>query len=537
MSNLVGCRLGDYQVMRRLGSGGMADVYAARQSSLQRDVALKVLRSVTPGDEESLKRFRREARAAARLNHPSIVQVFDFGESEGVHYIAQELVDGINLKQALDREGPFSIEQAVAVLQSVGGALENAHQSGVTHRDIKPENIMRGSNNVMKVTDFGLARMLTQMDASTANLTRAGLTLGTPRYMSPEQIQGGNVDARSDLYSLGVTMYHLLTGDPPYVAEEPLALAFKHLHETPRPLDHARGAADLPAWLVSLVMCCLQKNPQSRFDTASDLLRIVEAHTSAGLSVSLPEVSASNETANEKPAELIGFSSSEAGHKTSQEMEIAVASSASELRISSATLELQRVTDAIGGRRVADRRRRRVFQLVVLMASALSGVGAAVAAVWLKPESIGQELRGPLVTQAESIQQQYLIALTRDDIPAWRAVLAFPAPPGMPRSEYADKSRLQLARLLIEQHDYDAASDVLDELQQSGSVKRLYLLLALVHRHRIATETQNTREASRLKTQISDRLRELNVDHPAAGEMFRRVVPQSEQLSLGLLDT
>ena len=227
--SLIGTRLGNYQIMRKLGRGGMADVYAARQLSLGRDVALKVLRSDFARDKDYVQRFRREARAAAKLNHPNIVQVIEVGNVESLHYIAQELIDGENLRQRLDREGAISPADAVEVLVGVASALEVASEAGITHRDIKPENIIRSSRGMMKVADFGLARLGADVAATQSNLTQAGLTLGTPRYMSPEQVPGpGRGRAISDLYSLGVSMYHLLAGRPPFEADDPLALAVLH---------------------------------------------------------------------------------------------------------------------------------------------------------------------------------------------------------------------------------------------------------------------------------------------------------------------
>ena len=235
--SLIGTRLGDFQIMRKLGRGGMADVYAARQLSLGRDVALKVLRTDYARDKDYVERFRREARAAAKLNHPNIVQVYEVGTVDSQHYISQELIEGDNLRQRLDRYGAITAEEAVEVLVGVAAALEVASEAGITHRDIKPENIMRSTRGIIKVADFGLARLGADVATSQASLTQAGLTLGTPRYMSPEQVQGKSVDARSDLYSLGVSMYHLLAGRPPFEADDPLALALMHLHETPMPLD------------------------------------------------------------------------------------------------------------------------------------------------------------------------------------------------------------------------------------------------------------------------------------------------------------
>ncbi len=168
--SLIGTRLGDYQVMRKLGRGGMADVYAARQISLGRDVALKVLRSEHAGDKDYVERFRREARAAAKLNHPNIVQVFEVGNVDSQHYIAQELVEGENLRERLDRYGAIDAELAIEVLIGVASALKVATEAGITHRDIKPENIMQSSSGIIKVADFGLARFGADVDVTGGSL-------------------------------------------------------------------------------------------------------------------------------------------------------------------------------------------------------------------------------------------------------------------------------------------------------------------------------------------------------------------------------
>ena len=510
MSKLVGCRVGDYQVLRHLGQGGMADVYAARHLNLKRDVALKVLREDQPHNDDALKRFRREAQAAARLNHPSIVQIYEIGESDGKHFIAQELIDGINLRQSLDRNGTLNTEQACKLLCSACEALHAAHVEGITHRDIKPENIMRRSDDVYKVTDFGLARMLTRVDSSTANLTRDGLTLGTPRYMSPEQIQGQKVDARSDLYSLGVTLYHLLAGSPPFTADEPLALAVAHLHETPEPLDHARGQSDLPAWLVSTVMQLLQKDPSARFQSASEVLQIAQHHIQPireASAVSSAETVQSDTATTFSPTVTI----SDVLEPT--------------LGISATTLQLQRVTDAIAKQRQR-RWRDRVLLGICLVTSSLVGLAAARP---FSRTSIETALRGPIVQRADSVEQQYLVALTRDDEPAWQAVETYFGDQNDPMTvDYRLKAKLQLARMHINQKQFTDAGHLLDEIEQSSDAKRLYGLLAILYRHRIASAQQDTGRMARLKSDAERLIGELK-ENPQAMQILPQVIEDEDR--------
>ena len=271
-ASLVGSQLAGYLILSRLGRGGMADVYAARDMNLERDVAIKVLRPDLARDRDYITRFRREAKAAAKLNHSNIVQIYEVGENASRHYIAQELISGQNLKEYLDRNGAIAPDQAIEILFGVASALDAAAVEGITHRDIKPENVMWSKAGEVKVADFGLARLGNDADGSRADLTQAGLTLGTPRYMSPEQVQGRPVDPRSDLYSLGVMMYHLLAGRPPFEADDPLALAFAHVNETPKPLDRVRGNKEVPEWMIAIVAKLLRKDPLERFQSPGELL-------------------------------------------------------------------------------------------------------------------------------------------------------------------------------------------------------------------------------------------------------------------------
>ncbi len=211
-----GEKLGAYRIERPIGSGGMADVYYAIHETLRRPAAIKVLRASLASDDVHLQRFLQEARAAASLIHPNIVQVYDVGQEGDHRYIAQEYIPGTNLRQYLTDNGQMSVNETLSILLQVLAALSKSAAVGIVHRDIKPENIMLTRDGDVKVADYGLARVLLSDDPQ---LTRAGTTLGTPMYMSPEQIQEGQVDIRSDLYSLGVTIYHMLAGRPPFTGE------------------------------------------------------------------------------------------------------------------------------------------------------------------------------------------------------------------------------------------------------------------------------------------------------------------------------
>ncbi len=269
-AELGGSVLGDFHLLRILGSGGMANVYLAEQTSLKRKVALKVLRPDLLADDTNLERFAREATAAAGLNHNNIVQVFGVGDQDGLHYIAQEYVQGVNLREFISRKGPPEAAVAVHIIRQVALALKAAAEAGIVHRDIKPENILLTRQGTVKVTDFGLAQLNPEADNNSLTLTQAGTTMGTPLYMSPEQVNGSRVDHRSDIYSLGVTCYHLLAGRPPFRGETAISVAVQHVNKTPSPLATQR--TDLPRRLCDLVHRMMAKDPDDRVPDATTLL-------------------------------------------------------------------------------------------------------------------------------------------------------------------------------------------------------------------------------------------------------------------------
>jgi serine/threonine protein kinase len=268
--DLAGRSLGGYRLLRHLGSGAMADVYLAEQESLGRQVAVKVLRPETTRHRGAVERFAQEARAAAALVHGNIVQIHEVACIDGMHFLVEEYVAGPSLKAWLEARGPLDTRQGLAVLAQVGSALARSAQQGIVHRDIKPENLLVTRAGEVKVADFGLARVL----SSDAELTQDGMTLGTPLYMSPEQGQGSAVDARSDLYSLGATVYHLLVGHPPFTGPTPVSVVMAHIQEPLRPLATLRP--DLPAGLCGIVERLLAKAPAERYKTPADMLHAVE---------------------------------------------------------------------------------------------------------------------------------------------------------------------------------------------------------------------------------------------------------------------
>ncbi len=317
MSDLTDQNLGEFQLLRHLGSGGMADVYLAQQTSLKRFVAVKVMKaSVTAvSGSELLERFRLEAMTAAELNHPNIVQVYTVGHEGPHHFIAQEYVQGSDLATLVRDKGKLDLGSILSVMRQVASALKASESKGIVHRDIKPENLLVTQKGDVKVADFGLAQL-----AETTGSSGDRKTMGTPLYMSPEQISGRELDSRSDIYSFGVTCYQLLCGHPPFTGSSAAEIAMQHVNELPPPLQEENP--ELPVVVCRLVHRMMAKRRSLRYQSATELLediRTLSAAFKQGRSldlVRLPQLEALEKLAQAERRRLQGTSEGDAENTT-----------------------------------------------------------------------------------------------------------------------------------------------------------------------------------------------------------------------------
>ncbi len=432
--DLSGQRLGDYQLLRRLGRGGMADVYLAEQQSLRRQVAFKVLKRHLASDESYVRRFANEAQSAASLVHGNIVQIHEVGCIDGIHFIAQEYVKGQNLRQYIERQGSLDAAMGANIVRQVTAALHKAGQQGIIHRDIKPENIMLSAGGEVKVADFGLARAVD----GDVNLTQVGMTMGTPLYMSPEQIEGKPVDRRSDLYSFGVTSYHMLAGRPPFDGDTPLSVAVQHLEKEPDRLEDLRP--DLPIGLCCVVHKMMAKKAEDRFQNALDVLRDLRTLPIEGIK-------------GDWPSGMEHFDSAELTTLAGAKLEAT-----------------QRLDTVMKTEALQIRRQRALWPLVALSIVCAFVLGSFVAWATAPRPQLQRPSKEVTVPKQKSVQEQYRYASWAQTEESWHSVTRyFPVKGELSSGErsqrllYSRLAKQRLAEYYLQTGNYDAAMEIFDE--------------------------------------------------------------------------
>src|SRR5713226_2697881 len=273
-----------YQLQDPIGRGGMATIYRARDIRMDRVVAVKVLREVYSTDPKFVRRFQVEAKAASALQHPNIVQVYDYGQTDGNYYIVMELVEGTDLRRYLHSRGVLDVDRAVIIAHDVALGLGAAHRRDIVHRDVKPQNVLVGRNGSIKLTDFGIASVYKDIHAE--RLTTTGMTLGTVQYYAPEQAQGEIVSPAADVYALGIVMYEMVTGRTPFDGENAVAVAMQHIQDAPTPPSHLNP--NLPPALEEIILRCLEKVPEMRFRDGSQLAHALELLADADTGETIP---------------------------------------------------------------------------------------------------------------------------------------------------------------------------------------------------------------------------------------------------------
>ena len=473
MQDLTGQTLKDYQVLRRLGRGAMAEVYLAEQRSLARQVALKILNAQLAADPNYVERFQHEARAAASLVHGNIVQIHEVGCHDGVHFIAQEYVAGRDLGELIRRHGRLEPALALDILRQVAAALHRAAEQGIVHRDIKPENIMFSRSGEVKVADFGLSRVI---KGEGTNLTQVGVTMGTPLYMSPEQVEGRPVDSRSDIYSLGVTAYHMLAGEVPFMGDTALSVAVQHLNKQAEPL--AIRCPNVPPGLARIVDRMMAKKPTERFQTPLELLSELRE-----LAKRAAQEGWAEGPDNWSLTELLSFGDGR----------------------NEAT---QRLAEVMKTSTMTALPRGRPRRVVALTAAAL--VGGLLLAGFTYPGRLleGAEERPP---KQENVRAQLFLAKVRDTPEAWQAVEDY--------FSKADRFDLNLAkqgltRLYLQETNYVAAEKPLRELSLEtdstfkafGLAGQVIRLTALALRDTAAGETEQAARWRKEALEVSGRI-------------------------------
>jgi tRNA A-37 threonylcarbamoyl transferase component Bud32 len=493
--DLSGRQLAGYRLLRRLGRGAMAEVYLADQISLGRQVAVKVLRSNLAADATYVARFHQEARAAAQLVHANIVQIYEVGFAEGVHFIAQEYVQGLNLAELLARRGTPELPKVLAIVRHVAAALHKAAERGIVHRDIKPENIMLAATGDVKVADFGLARLYSQED--TLHLTQVGITMGTPLYMSPEQAEGKPLDTRSDIYSLGVTCYEMLSGEPPFRGETPVSIAVQHLQVPPQRLENIRP--DLPLAVSRVVHKMLAKDPDERYATPRQLL-----HELRLISIELFQDDPGEEFEGWGGEDLP--STVEARRQATQRLAVAMKTSA-----------MPRL------------RRGHVARWVAAAVGCLLLGAAAAWAVRERP-LIAPGGEDETVSRQDTAEAQFVYAMMLGTEEAWKSV-----PQYFPQNKTLGRRAMQsLALLYLHDYDFKAAMRIFDDFADMNDAEVQFQAFGLAGQAVVLNRQRHYRESAEKLAQLwplRNRLQgEMRVLIPGTLSSNRRALGNSPQL-------
>lgn len=470
-TDLCGKTLGDYQILKRIGGGATSDVFLARQISLGRHVALKILKDALAEDDSYVRRFLHEARAAAQLEHPNVVRIYEVGElkfpatsswlkwgknrresAKSYWFISQEFISGVSLAQFLRRNGPASIQQTFTVLEQVAAALKCASDFNLVHRDVKPENILVDSAGIIRVVDFGLARAIgpTESTMTGAYATRTGVALGTPLYMSPEQARGQAVDARSDVYSLGVTAYQLLTGRAPFNGATPLAVALKHINE--RPISVRKLRPEAPEGLANLVMRMLEKDVANRPASLPELINDIRAARREALNAFSPSESSLKEAVLDEESGVSTFFSTDEERKRYD-------------RVATTTflaLDWRATYDQLESVKregvVFWNRRRVAFFSALLVVSFL--VGGLFHFLNNKRLSCAPPEPPLCVERFRTVEEQYVFALQTGAVDAWKSVYEY-----FPGLDYWEvRAKRQLALVYVSENDVESAGRLFQEL-------------------------------------------------------------------------
>ncbi|MCY3007263.1 MAG: serine/threonine-protein kinase [Planctomycetota bacterium] len=498
--------IGGYSILHRLGVGGMSEVYLAFQNSLHRHVALKVLRADFVGSEEHEQRFLQEARSVASLIHPNIVQVYDVGKFDSTLYIAQEYVPGSNLNSFIQRRGALPIEEAVSILWQATSALQKAASIGLVHRDIKPDNLLLTPDGEAKVADFGLARAR----GKNQNLTAVGVALGTPLYMSPEQVQGQSVDSRSDLYSLGATAYHMLSGRPPFSGDTALALAMQHIQAQAVPLDQLRP--DLPEQLVLIVHRLLKKSPEDRFGSAMELARELRSFIEVNL-----------EGRGDK---MIPFSGLVIEHQA-----ISSSSATEELQIlmmgrNSSLTEGSTEGSTKGSTKGKPRQSAWIRNSILWFGVPLVLTSALAFLLGRVDPFAHQSTSTAGVVRESSIQRQFALALVENNLKHWNAVSEFFPPTDALSRNYYLKSQIQIARLRIEGDDLPGAEPNLRTVIESPYSDELLRCIARIELGWIQQRGQRQPSGEEIRNENYARaMREMSTMIPEKQRLIRDALP------------